>query len=146
MLRTSELDMAESVDSGSVEDFLDNAAWALRSTHHTVLKTSPGAAIFGRDMMFNIPFVADWTKIGEFRQAQTKRNTENENAKRSEFDYVLGGQVLVRKDGILRKAETKWTRPYHITTVHTNGTTRIQRGALSERLNIRRVKPYFADT
>ena len=69
---------------------------------------------------------------------------DRENAQRSDYDYAIGGQVLVRKDGILRKSETKWTGPYHITTVHTNGTIRIQRGALSERLNIRRVKPYFS--
>jgi hypothetical protein len=30
-----------------------------------------------------------------------------------------------------------------ITSVHTNGTIRIQSGAKSERLNIRRVTPYF---
>ena len=59
MLRTSELDMADSVTPESVEDFIDNTAWALRSTHHTVLNASPGAAIFRRDMMFNIPFIAD---------------------------------------------------------------------------------------
>ena len=57
--------MADSVTPEDVEDFLDNAAWALCSTHHTVLNSSPGSAIFGRDMMFNIPYVADWTKIGE---------------------------------------------------------------------------------
>ena len=67
MLRTAELDMADSVEPEHVEDFLDNAAWAIRSTHHTVLKSLPGATIFGRDMMFNIPIIADWTKIGEFR-------------------------------------------------------------------------------
>jgi len=44
---------------------IDNAVWAIRSTYHTVLKASPGAAIFGRDMLFDIPFVADWNKIGE---------------------------------------------------------------------------------
>ena len=146
MLRTSELDMAETTSQQAVEDFIDNAAWALRTTHHTVLGTSPGSAIFGRDMMFNVPFVADWTKIGEFRQAKTNQNTARENAQRADYDYSVSEQVLVRKDGILCKAETKWTGPYHITTVHTNGTIRIQRGALSERLNIRRVKPYFADT
>jgi len=143
MLRTAELDMADSVKPEHVEDFIDNAAWALRSTHHTVLKTSPGAAIFGRDMMFNIPMISDWSKIGEYRQAQTKRNTDRENALRSDYDYAIGERVLVRKDGILRKAETKWTGPFTITAVHTNGTIRIQRGALSERLNIRRCKPYF---
>ncbi len=47
MLRTAELDMADSVTPNDVEVFLDNVAWAIRSTYHTVLKASPGAAIFG---------------------------------------------------------------------------------------------------
>ena len=66
MLRTAEVDMANSIEPEHVEFFLDSAAWAICSTHHTVLKPSPGAAIFGRDMMFNIPMIADWTKIGKF--------------------------------------------------------------------------------
>jgi hypothetical protein len=57
--------MAESVSPDDVDVFLDNAAWAICSTYHAVLKASPGAAIFGRDMLFDIPFVADWYKIGE---------------------------------------------------------------------------------
>jgi hypothetical protein len=65
ILHTAELDMADSVTPNDVDVFLDNEAWAICSTYHTVLKASPGAAIFGRDMLFNIPFVADWRKIGE---------------------------------------------------------------------------------
>jgi hypothetical protein len=65
MPHTAELDMANSVTSDDVDVFLDNAAWAIRSTFHTVLKASPGAAIFGRDMIFDIPFLADLCKIGE---------------------------------------------------------------------------------
>eukprot|EP00956_Cyclotella_meneghiniana_P034877 scaffold109023_cov42-Cyclotella_meneghiniana.AAC.1 len=66
--------MADSVEESDIEDFLDNASRALRSTYHTVLKASPGAAIFGRDMMFDVPFLADWNKIGDYRQRQTDRN------------------------------------------------------------------------
>ena len=47
MLHTSELDMADSVSPNDVDVFLDIAAWAISSTYHTVLKASPGAAIFG---------------------------------------------------------------------------------------------------
>ncbi len=50
MPRTAELDMADSVTPNDVDVFLDNAAWAIRSTYHMVLKASPGAAIFGRDI------------------------------------------------------------------------------------------------
>jgi hypothetical protein len=59
MLCTAELDMANSVTPDDIDVFLDNVAWAICSTYHTVLKASPGAAIFGRDMLFDIPFVAD---------------------------------------------------------------------------------------
>jgi hypothetical protein len=68
MLRTSELDMAEMVKPSDIDVFLSDAVWAICSTYHTVLKASPGAAIFGRDMLFDIPFIADWQKIGEHRQ------------------------------------------------------------------------------
>jgi hypothetical protein len=61
MLRTAELDMADSVTPHDTDVFLNNGAWAIRSTYHMVLKGSPGAAIFGQDMLFDIPFVADWS-------------------------------------------------------------------------------------
>jgi hypothetical protein len=68
MSRTAELDMAETVTPDDVDVFLDNAAWAICSTCHTILKASPGTAIFGRDMLFDIPFIANWNKIGDYRQ------------------------------------------------------------------------------
>ena len=64
MLCTAEIDMADTVSESDIADFLTNAAWAVCSTYHTVLKASSGAAIFGRDMLFDIPLIADWNKIG----------------------------------------------------------------------------------
>ncbi len=66
MLHTAELDMADTVSESGIADFLTNTAWAVCSTYHSVLKTSPGAAIFGRDMLFDVPFLAVWKKIGEY--------------------------------------------------------------------------------
>jgi hypothetical protein len=59
--------MAETVKPNDIDIFLSDAAWAICSTHHTVLKASPGAAIFWQDMLFDIPFIADCHKIGEHR-------------------------------------------------------------------------------
>ncbi len=78
-MRTAKLDMADSVYPADIDTFIDNAVWAICSTYHTVLKASPGAAIFGSDMLFNIPFVADWQKIGNYRQRQTDRSNIREN-------------------------------------------------------------------
>jgi hypothetical protein len=104
MLRTAELDMADSVTPDDVDVFLDNAAWAIRSTYHTVLKASPGAAIFGRDMLFDIPFVADWRKIGDQRQSLTDHGNQRKNAKCIDYDYKVGDEVQVINEDILRKA------------------------------------------
>jgi hypothetical protein len=81
MLCTAELDMVNSVTPDDVDVFLDNAAWAICSTYHMALKASSGAAIFGHDILFDIPFVADWHKIGERRQSLTGRGNQRKNAK-----------------------------------------------------------------
>ncbi len=143
MLRTSELDMAELVKTSDINVFLSDAAWAVCSTYHTVLKASPDAAIFGRDMLFDIPSIADWQKIGEHRQRLTDRSNARENKGRIDYDYTVGQKVLLRKEGILRNAESRWHKnPWLIMTVHTNGTITVQSGNKVERMNIRRVKPF----
>ena len=68
----------------------------------------------------------------------------SENKKQIDFDYKVGGKILIVKDGILRKAESpKQKEPWTITQVHTNGTIRVNCRTKSERLNIRRVEPCF---
>eukprot|EP00804_Cyclotella_cryptica_P009546 CCRYP_006258-RB/>CCRYP_006258-RB protein AED:0.45 eAED:0.45 QI:0/-1/0/1/-1/0/1/0/96 len=95
-------------------------------------------------MLFDVPYIADWSKIGEYRQKQTDKDTRRENASRIDWDYQPGDKVLLQKDGILRKTESRYERdPWTVTSVHTNGTIRVQRRTKSERLNIRRVTPYF---
>jgi hypothetical protein len=39
---------------------------AIYFSYCTVLHASPGAAIYGQDMLFNIPFLADLNKIGDY--------------------------------------------------------------------------------
>jgi hypothetical protein len=146
MLRTSELDVAEMVKASDINVFLLDAAGAVHSTYHTVLKASPGEAIFGRDMLFNIPFIADWEKIGEHRQRLTDLNNARENKGRIDYGYKVGQKVLLRKEGILRNAESRWHKnPWLITSVHTNGTIMVQCRNKIERMNIRRVKPFEED-
>jgi hypothetical protein len=80
-------------------------------------------------MLFDIPFIADWKQIGEFRQHTNDHSNEHENKTRVDFDYKIDDKIIIRKDGILRKAESIWKKePCTITTVHTNGTIRFQCG------------------
>ena len=56
MFHTTELDMANTVAPSDIDAFLANAAWAILSTYHTVLKALSGAASFGQDTLLDIPF------------------------------------------------------------------------------------------
>ena len=143
MIRTTGLDMSPTVTPDDIANILVDVAWAVRSTYHTVLETSPGAAIFGRDMLFDIPYIADWSDIGKRRQLLVDQKNAKENSNRIDFDYAVGQKVLLKKDGIIRKLEDRYDGPFTITQVHTNGTVRIQRGTVNERINIRRLAPYF---
>ena len=68
-----------------------------------------------------------------------------ENRPRRDRDYKIGDELLLRKDGILHKSESRYECvPWTITSVHTNGTLRVQHGTKSERLNISRVTPFLA--
>ena len=133
--------MANTVVPSDIDTFLSNVAWTNCSTYHTVLKGSPSAAI-----VFDIPYLVDWKKIGDYRQCQTNLNTLCENCSCMDQDYKVGDQVLLLKEGILSKTESCYeSDPWTITSVHTNGTIRVQCGTKSERLNIRRVIPYFKE-
>ena len=144
MLRTAEIDMATSVAPSDIATFLTNVAWAICSTYYMVLKASPGTAIFGRDMLFDIPYIADWNKIGDYRQYHTDLNTKCENNSQIDCDYKVGGKVLERKYGILHKTESRYdSELWTITSVHTDGTIKVEHGSKLERLNIRRATPFL---
>ncbi len=46
-------------------------------------------------MLFDVPFIADWKKIGQHRQKLTDLNTARENKGRIDYDYKVGQKKLV---------------------------------------------------
>ena len=70
-----------------------------------MLGSSPGSAVFGRDILFDIPYLADWTDIGKRRQEQVDKSTVLENKSRLEWDHKVGAKVLIVMKGIIRKVE-----------------------------------------
>jgi hypothetical protein len=115
----SELNMAASVDVSDIDTFLTDVAWAIHSTYHTVLKASPGAAIFGWDMLFDIPFLAGWNKIGGFRQCQKDLNIEHESRTLKDWGYQVGHKGLQWKHGILCTESQYECDPWTLTSAHT---------------------------
>jgi hypothetical protein len=133
--------MDKTVKPSDIDIFLSDATWAVCSTYHTVLKAPPGAAIVGQDMLFD--FIADWQKIEEHRQWLTDLINACENKGRIDYDYKAGMKVLLRKEGILCNAESRWHKePWLIASVHTNRTITVQHGNKIDRVNIQKVKPF----
>jgi hypothetical protein len=142
-MRTFEMDKRQLDGLYPFDEFLSAAAYAVRCTYHTTLRATPGQLVFGRDMHLPTKFVADWAAIAMQKQKEIERNNARENKKRVEWDYRSGQQVLLERPGLIGKLESPRSGPYTITQVHVNGTVTIQRGPTTERVNIRRVTPYF---
>ena len=125
-----------------VDTALQKAAYTMRATVHTTLKATPGSLVYQRDMILNIPVVADLLDITARRQQLIDERTMAENRKRISHDYQPNDQVLVlvyKPD----KLEPRARGPYRILHTHVNGTVTIRRSpTVTERINIRRLRPY----
>ena len=141
-LRTFELEQRELDEKDPWTPFLQAACFAVRSTYHTTLGATPAQLVFGRDMILPIKFKADWAAIHERRRQEVQRNNANENDKRLPHKYRVGDQVSKTRPGLQPKLSSKRDGPYDVVAVYNNGTIRIRRGAIEERLNIRRVTPF----
>ena len=142
-LRTFELGKKELSKENPFEEFLTSTAYAIRNTYHTTLKATPGQLVFGRDMLLPMNFKANWAQIALRKQEIINKSNIKENKKRLHHEYKVGDKVLLEKGGIQQKMAAPREGPYEITKVSTNGTICIKKGAITQRVNIRRITPYF---
>ena len=145
MVRTQDLNHYTFDDVERWGLVLNEISWAIRSTHYTTTKASPIKLVFGRDMLFSIPFVADQDKIAQNKQIIINKSNQAENKTRLEHDYVITEKVLIYQDGHFRKLEGPFLGPYEIIQIYTNGTVQIQRGATTEHISIWRMSPYTTE-
>ena len=52
----------------TIDSILHTAAYAVRATVHGTLKATPGSLAFHRNMILNIPFVANLVNLSDWRQ------------------------------------------------------------------------------
>ena len=100
MICTSGIYMQGTCIPQMLDKWLTTIAWDVCSTHHTVLKATPGPAIFGRGMLFGILYLADWNQIGKYRQALVDQSCAKTNKHTINFYYTVGEKVLLTQDGI----------------------------------------------
>ena len=141
MIRSFELNKS-TTEENPWPNILAATMFAVRTTVHTTLQATPAQLVFGRDAILNIPFEADWQLIKRRRQERIRRDNERENAKRIPHKYEVGDQVLVSADALDKFSTTPYMGPYEVKQVNTNGTLRLQMGAVTDTVNIRRIHPY----
>ena len=125
-----------------VDTALANCMFATRAALHGSLKATPGSLVFSRDMILDIPLVADWLFIQENRQQLIDQRLLTANRKRFSYDYKVGEKVW-KKVYEPHKLASRFEGPYEIIQVHSNGTLTIRLNPTTvERISLRRVKPY----
>ena len=141
MVRTFELGNKYLDKDDPWKAILSATAFAVRSTISTTTQSTPAQLVFGRDMMLNIKHMANWEFIKNRKQQRINSNNKRENSKRIPYEYKIGDKVLIRK-GSENKYETPFTGPFSILMVNDNGTVKLQKGAVTDSVNIRRLTPY----
>jgi len=141
--------------SDPFEGIIAAISFAIRSTWSTTMRATPGQLIFGRDMLLNVQHLVNWHYMQTRRQRIAVENNARENSRRIPHEYKVGDKVLKARGNPSNKKEISATLqrpfegPYVVTNVWTNGTVTIKRtvrgGAIYERINIRRIRPYHEE-
>jgi len=128
-----------------VDEALATAMHATRcASSSSLLNMLPAAVVIKRDMHLDIPLHADILTLQRNRQAIVDKRLLAANAKRISHDFAVGDKIL--KKTVLSfsdKLRPSFIGPFSIIRVHTNGTVTIRLTPhTTERINIRRIKPY----
>jgi hypothetical protein len=142
IIRTFELESIYLDEENPWKGILSATAFALQSTFHTTLRSTPGQLVFGRDMIFNIKHEANWEFIRKRKQQLIEKNNEAESAKHIPHTYNIGDKVLIRR-GTENKYEAPYEGPYTITKVKDNGTVHLKVNNVEDTYNIRQLTPYL---
>ena len=67
----------------------------------------PGQLIFGRDMILNMQYLADWTAIKAHKQQLIHKNNIIENSKSIPHQYKVGDKVMLENHHV-----NKYEQPY----------------------------------
>ena len=127
-------------DEEDRRESLPSICYAIRATYKTTARASPAQLTFGRDMMMDTNFTADWKRIQDRKWRQVQIDNARENEKRIDYQYKEGDQVYLMQD---TKHQGKMKRPtlgpFPIVQIRNNGTVIIRRGNYCETVNIRRL-------
>ena len=86
MLRSKDLENYDLDQDDPWSEILASVAWAIRSTVHSTLEATPGQLVFGRDMIFQDTFRANWQSIHASKARKVVQSNIRENSKVAIFN------------------------------------------------------------
>lgn len=140
MIRTFSKDNLDETDPWG--GILSATMFAVRATYHTTMQATPSQLVFGRDAILNTKFEANWALIKAQKQRMIEKNNKKENASRIPHTYQVNDMVLYKNVMNSKFSEDPWKGPYQIQQVNDNGTVRLKMGKVTDRVNVRNIKPY----
>ena len=78
----------------TINNFISDASFAIRSSYHTTLRATPSVAIFGRDLLFDVPFIDNWEEIGRHRRLRVEKDNKRENRRQTSHIYIIGDYCM----------------------------------------------------
>ena len=93
-------------------------------------------------MIHSITFKANRDQILKLKQDLVNKSNKGGNKSQIPYEYKVGDQLLLETPRVL--LSTPCTGLYPVTKVYKNETIQIQRGIVSERLNIRQICSFQA--
>jgi hypothetical protein len=121
---------------------------AVRSTIHTTQRATPTQLVFGRDVILNVAFEADWQYIKERKLHRIVQNNKKENAARLPQQCAVGDHIMVKQDPSQKHGSDRCSGPLTVCQINDSGTVKLSKtakgGVVCEAWNIRNVDPCMA--
>jgi hypothetical protein len=100
-------------------DLLPAVEFAIRGTFHTTLEATPCQLVFGRDLILDASFTANWSVIVACKVRQAQIDNARENTSRIAHTYAVGDLVRIQLNRrTLPKLACPTEDPYRIIKVH----------------------------
>ena len=99
-----------------------------RCSVNQTMQTSPGALVFQRNMLFDIPVIADLEAVRNKKQLLVDTNLIRSNKRRIHYNYQQIQRIMVVTEDPT-KLEQRTHGPYLINQIFTNGTVDLQLSA-----------------
>ena len=109
-----------------IDNALATCMHAMRCSVSAQIGTTPGAMVFGRDMIMDVPLLANLAAIRDGRQQMIDENLIKQNKKRIEHHFRVGDlvmQIVWNKT----KLSERSGGPFRVLATHCNGNITIQR-------------------